>query len=446
MTGGTQNFYCYFKQERYLVFSMAIIALFSGLVFELMNLQVRMFADSFGYLDLAKTTTIYQALFAMRPFFSVLFFKLFINNIQSIFYVQAFFYFLSWSYLIFVLTKLLKNIFVFVFSCIICICLALYPDFVLWIGTALTESMSFSLSVLSIAFFLQYLHNKKRTDLFILVTLLVIAANFRDVNAYYALFFIAPFITGCLWIKAKKLPVLIALACLFVGAFFTIWSADNTSPPRWYFSMWNNIGKRILTNPVFYSFYKQKGMPESRKLMTMKNLYAYENRDLIYQEAMLAEFRYWLCHEGKRVYAQLLIAFPFYTVSVLWNHSSDIFHHNHFALKFYAPEHFHYIESMKNELGLVYAADLFLLALLFIMLALKRFREGKLRFLLGLFYCSLCIPMALVAYHADAAEVARHTLMVPFHACLSLILLLYLIDNNPEDSLEFGQTPEDLRI
>ena len=410
---------------------IAILALLFGLVFELQQAILRFFPDSMEYLELAKTKSIAEALFSIRPFFSILFFKLVVNHSDYIFYLQVIIYFFSCAYLCIVLATLIQNTVLLGISYGVFIYLALYPDFVLWIKTALTESVSLSLAILSLALFLNFLHRKK--GLFLLVVCLIVSANFRDFNAYCSLLYIVPLAIGCLWKKTKMSTASVAFGFIMAGSLFAMWSANHVVDPpnktRGYFSMLDNVGPRVLTNPVFVEFFEQQGMPNSQGLMAMKGLYAFDNNFLFYRNTQINEFKHWLQCEGKRVYTNLLWKFPHYTFSELWTNRASIFQYDNFAVEFYTPLNFSKLITTRYALQIVYCLD-FILLFIFCTLALRqRSRDRMFRLLLGASYFFLCLPMALIAYHADSQEVARHCLMIPFHALLSLMVLIYLVDD-----------------
>ena len=50
-------------------------------------------------------------------------------------------------------------------------------------------------------------------------------------------------------------------------------------------------------------------------------------------------------------------------------------------------------------------------------------------YILGVVYFAFVFPFAFIGYHADAMEIPRHLLPVPFHMILVLSYFLVLVDN-----------------
>ncbi|AZP11738.1 hypothetical protein [Undibacterium parvum] len=412
---------------------MSSVILLLALAWQLTGVDIRQFPDTTTYMELAGKKSFLDSLFAMRPFFSIVLFKIFSQHLSAYSYFQAILYVASWTYLFYVLSGAIKEKFILALVCLALLYFSLYPDFVLWIKTALTESVSISLSVMALAFFIKYLDKNNGRTLIALTGVLVLNAGLRDFNVYYSILYI-PLLFAIGLIRGTKIkPVVLTIFGIAIACTFFIWSANNVGPEshetRWFFSMLNNVGKRILPNENFVKFYEAHGMPKNEALMQMTDFYGHENEHAFYTDPKLSEFRHWLRMDGKTTYVKLLIENPRYTFGQLWRSVNEIFQPYNYLFGSYAPENFKGIINIRLPYISLYFLDFFLLSVMLGVALYAGHRNARIKFAIGLGFIGLCFPLAFIAYHADAMEVARHALPVNLHAVLSLALFAYIIDD-----------------
>src|SRR3990167_1887888 len=436
------------EKKRKFIFISSDLSLLLVLFFSIADAPLRLFPDSYQYIDLAKAPVSWESLFQMRPFFAILFFKIFTQDLSGFSFSCLLAYSLSLIYLLFTLFRVIKNIWLFFFSAFILGIFALHAEFTLWIKTALTESMSFALAFLSISLFINLLAKKNNFYyLFALTLVLIIRVNFRDAEALEVFVYFLCLVLVGLYERIAPIALTLALVSILSAIGFAFYSSTHAgkelTSTRSNLPMLNVFGKRMLLNPQFTNYLLKQGMPPSKSLDLLKDHYGWEFAATYFKTQDMLLFNSWLKEHGMSSYLKLLLKNPYYTFSPLWQQGNLLFHSKQNAVPWYQANNFHSLFFSTLPLLYIYILNLIAICLLYISL----YPADKPRDVgfdgkpwgveaLGFGYFIACIPLALMVYHADSMEIARHALIVPIHALCAFALFTYLLDRKFKPSVK----------
>lgn len=418
---------------RRVCFLLASIIFLLGLCSLLKDTGIRTYADTYLYIKLASKALMDMAI-GMRPFFSVALFKMVSSDQQSYVKLQFVVYAAGWLWLLYAVTTSARRALFAALPCAIVIYFALNPLFSLWINAVLTEAITVGAMALVAGFFIAYQRSGRTVHLTGAAIALVFLSNYKDLTAYYALLWLAPFL---LVAKAKKCrigPALLFAAVVSCASFFALWSAENVGKEapetRWYFSMLNNIGKRVLFNDQFTAFFEGHGMPSSPALQEFRGNYGSDRELTVYKNPELEDFRKWLRKDGKAVYVKLLLSFPAYALAPLFSSDGDIFQEDFRWLQWYEPAGFNAKAIPLPNFPLIFFCNLSLCIFIAACARLNRNKKSVLTALAAFAILLIGPAIGLLAYHADAMEVTRHELPALAHMALSAVILLTLASND----------------
>lgn len=414
------------KISYFSIMIFSYLMLFWILFYQISNTTVQLYGDSYSYLNLPLGYSFKELFLSIRPVASVWMFRLFADP-SNFPFAQMLIYTSSVMFLWWVLSRLVRSKLIFLFACICSVLFFTHSTFSIWLSGALTEAVFFSLMVLALSFLLGIIF---RPGVFYTVgatIVVVLLSLLRDVGAYYAALYGVLFALIFIFTRQKMLlvPFVVALS-IFI---FSSWSADQGM--RWRFSMLNNFGTRILVSEEYRNYFADRGMPLNEALLDKAGVWAsrkgvsgfgYNN------DPGLHDFRIWLLASSKGEYMKFLLTHPVYSISSLINNRDVIFFGGNDFVGQYGMKGYKGVDyGVKNFYGMVYS----ILALVFfigIVLVRRRDRAGFKYYFFGITYFSFLFPFAFIGYHGDAMEVPRHLLPVLFHAFLSGILFLLLLD------------------
>ena len=117
---------------------------------------IRQFPDTEVYFNLARRpSTLMDLVFGLRPFLFIVYLKVLGTNENTIAALQTIAYIMAWTYLCYVALFDIRSIYVATIAGGAACLFGLYPEFALWNKTILSELLSFSFTVLSIAFLMK---------------------------------------------------------------------------------------------------------------------------------------------------------------------------------------------------------------------------------------------------------------------------------------------------
>ena len=285
-----------------------------------------------------------------------------------------------------------------------------------WNHALLSESLSFSLAVVCLASALMFM-NRPKIWLAPTIGCALAFALCRDSNAYLILM-IGAFATMLAafrvaqkraWWRAG------ALGLAFVSI-FPIVNASANAGSRWVYPLTNVVVERVLPDSPRWEAFEAEGMPKLRHLKPRRPRHAYD------KDRSLAPFRSWIAEHGKQAYERFLLSSPRYLfteANLADLLSGDVQRYAPPGMRDNLPE---LMESFWSRrvwwIHLIAALTLTLLCI-----CIPAARRGYLT-PIGICLSVLIIPHALLIWHGDSMETARHEIEAVFQMQISLVLLL----------------------
>jgi hypothetical protein len=197
-------------------------------------------------------------------------------------------------------------------------------DISLWDPLMLSESISFSMFALLVAawMFLELLPGRflKHPASYLymaLVCLISVLYSFaRDSNIYFlaasAGFFALMLIIRKTRPETRKYYLIYAI---FIAALFITQNLSFQRGDRWAPHIYDNLARRIVTDPEGLAYFKAAGMPVNEKLLNTPNLATYEYTEVFMKDAEMQPLRDWVKANGQSTYLRYILTHP--AVSIL---------------------------------------------------------------------------------------------------------------------------------
>jgi len=290
------------------------------------------------------------------------------------------------------------------------ICVLLFSassEILLWDSLMLSESVSLSLFALVSALWLRLLQHWNWTNAVLVIIASVVWVGARDTNALLLLPIISLLVLRALWRRSWTHELALIICFL---AIFGMSNKSSHQGKRWVLPLMNVIGIRILPNPDRVEFFADHGMPVNPALMSRSGKNSFENDWMILRDPNLAPFRSWFHDEGKRTYLAFLLTHPTVLAVEPLRKLDDLL---------LSPMLFFYVR--KNFIATPYGYGRHLLyprgwhtlvlAAVALLMVLWCLRAGTntLAVFAGLSIL-LVYPHAVIVWHGDSMEVARHSM------------------------------------
>jgi hypothetical protein len=297
--------------------------------------------------------------------------------------------------------------------------LAQSPRIASWNDCVLSESLSLSCYALTVAAALAFVRRPARWAGPLALGVLALALA-RDSNAFLVLGLVPALIGFALWLRwAARRPAWPAwLVAGCAVAAFVLGNASSNHGKRWAYPLVNVVVWRVLPDAELREAFEARGMPQLRGLRANRQRKAFD------RDASLAPFYSWLEQDGKHAYVGALLSKPLYLLGRPLRELDVLIGSE---LADYAPRRTEPRESSLVDAlwrasawwwqGLVAAV------LSVAVLSVPALRRAPVAWL-GAIGLWLVYPHALVAWHGDAMEVARHGLQAAVQLQLAFLLLL----------------------
>lgn len=293
------------------------------------------------------------------------------------------------------------RLFLFVFPLLF----SFVPEVAGWNSIALSESVSVSLFVVFTGAWILFLSTRRSPWLAGVAAAALFWGGARDTNAYVLVMIAGIVAISMVAFKFSARIPMAALCFWFIGI-FTLSSFSAEAGGRWMFPFYNVMGHRILPVPEHVSWFSSHGMPVDSELLKQAGKWASDDGWAFFNDPRLERFRAWAFDHGKSTYMKFLVShFTYSTAAPLFGFSD-------------------------KRIGLLLVGSG-----LTVCLAVVLWRRGWLhRFphlAVPLVMVMSSIPHAWLAWHGDAMETVRHSLIafmqVPLGFGLSLLYVLDLI-------------------
>lgn len=304
------------------------------------------------------------------------------------------------------------RLFLFVFPLLF----SFVPDVARWNFIALSESLSISLFVVFTGAWILFLSTRRSPWLAGVATSALFWGGARDTNAY-VLVMIAGIVTISMIVSTRfsaRIP-LTALCIWFIGI-FTLSSFSAEAGGRWIFPFYNVMGQRILPVPEHVSWFSNHGMPIDPELLKQAGKWASDDGWAFFNEPRLEKFRAWTLDHGKGAYVKFLIS--------------------HFTYSATAP----FLGFSGKRVGLLLIGNGLTICLAFVSWR-RRWLHRLPPLAVPLIMVLSSVPHAWLAWHGDAMETVRHSLIAFLQVPLGFgLLLLYVLDRIIHERVRDGRS------
>ena len=406
----------------------AALALAYGLLRALSELprSAQILPDSSDYLGNAQAPLNFAFFVFPKPAGAALIDKLLGGDLARIVTLQTVLSIVSWLALAAALTGLLRTPTLRLAAFPAVLLAGCCADVLAQTAVILTESLSISFFVLTLAALLILLQKPSLAAGLAFVLLAVFWGLIKESNGL--MLGATAVLLGLGGLLARRRAHLLAAALALFCAFLLFQGFSNLGD-RWRFPLLNVIAQRVLTDPQKLDFFATQGMPVTPALLKLTGQWGYSNDHAFVNAAELRDFQEWLARSGKATFYRYLLAHPASTLSDPLRHLGQM------------------LSPADNPLAP--AAALLWLPLLLVSLQrlLQIPREALHWFCLA--FLLLVYAQFFVAWNGDAMEIERHALSARMHLnlaiCLSLLILtdIWLADGRPNLRLspaEFWRT------
>lgn len=279
------------------------------------------------------------------------------------------------------------------------------PEVAEWNFMALSESLSVSLFVVFTGAWILFLSTRRLPWLAGVAMAALFWGGARDTNAY-VLVMIAGIAAIFMLVSNKLSAVRIPMAalCIWFIGIFTLSNFSAEAGGRWIFPFYNVMGQRILPVPEHVSWFSSHGMPIDSELLTRSGKWASDDGWAFFNEPRLEQFRVWTHDHGKIAYVKFLIS--------------------HFSYSVTAPV----LGFSDNRVHLLLIDNGLTICLAFVLWR-RRWLHRFPHLAAPLVMVLLSIPHAWLAWHGDAMETVRHSLIAFLQVPLGFgLLLVYAAD------------------
>jgi len=415
---------------------------------------LRQITDSASYERIAAAPIGFDALFEnKRPPLYPLIIRLCGNHLHIVVGLQILAYFAAWIFLAWTFYRPLRKARRPIGAALLTASTfyaALYPDFAGWTMLIMTESLSLSALVLSVALIIRAALYRRGRDTLLAAAICGANTLLRDANAYLALFFVLPIAILVMQGLVRYRIFILAVLLLAASAWFSNWSSDHVDHTamrsRWVYPMLDTIGRRILPDAAATQYFAAHGMPLSAAVLGMRGEFAYQGRyayRLFVVDPTLKDFRDWLAASGKSTYLRYLVSHPKIVVHDVWQDRADLF--QAFGYRQDAYPDTRYAPDLPADQALAYDTTLppripliiaYLVggigsAALCLAAALRRDRQSLSLFALSLALYAIIPLFALVVELGDCMENARHAVMIPALAVLAALAVVFFALSTP---------------
>ena len=201
------------------------------------------------------------------------------------------------------------------------------------------------------------------------------------------------------------------VSSLFV-VLFPINNAIIAASNRWESPFLNVVGRRILTNPEYLSYFESRGMPVNDALLELKGELSYGKDLAFYVDPRLTEFRSWVKENGLREFARFLWFYKADTLQLPLHEPQEIINPD---LYYYTGTGYRPIVKDQRLREILYPIRFgelgFLLAnLVAASLIFPAFYYRQPLWMIPLMLILFSYPQAVLMWNADPHDIGRHSL------------------------------------
>ena len=358
---------------------------------------------------------------------------------------------LAWSLLAWVTAFRMRTVPGKILGVVFILSFAYSPQLADWDGVLMSESLSFSLFVISFSLLIELAHRiyeeGREASLktwgwsFFWLAVTGLWVFTRDSGAYGILITVGLLGMGIILPDVKKrIPLRLVITILFsLTVVFFVHNATLRASNRWVNPLFNNLIKNIMPYPDRLDYFAELGLPVTEELLSFIDSDGNET-SLFDVEGLMP----WVYESGFSAYQRYIATHPVLAVKHLYQNLDAIFVANRQPY-FRGSEQSMPLwmipigDVLHLRSPIVLAIDLLLtLALIFVVIFFRRCSRIPWVILLGwLFLCEMAL--LFVAFHGDALGITRHTLGAVMPARMSMWLLGVILFDTLFDGEEGGE-------
>lgn len=314
-----------------------------------------------------------------------------------------------------------------------------------WDRIILSESLSLSLAAAALAAWLALVRAPSGWTIAAVLGTTLLWVFVRDTIAYMALLTV-PFVLVWAALPGRRRdPIALAAGLVAIFAASVLAQSSDTAAPRRVGPMLNVIGVRVLTNPDELSYFRDHGMPLPAPVSPLGGsvLGTGELRPdrPLYSDPRVAGFLQWVRDEGRPTLAGYLVTHPYRALEPVVDDAeflvatepddqggegqSSLAHYRADGTDPLLPEPLATVAYPPS----VAAVVVWLAVVIAAAAWLARLGLARPVWLVPAIATLLQLPHAVITWHGDTNELARHALTVSVVTRLGLLLLsIFLID------------------
>jgi len=354
-----------------------------------------------GFIERSKSSLLNLAFYTSgRPFTVDLFYKIFGSEPSNAVIGQQILSAFCWVFLGFAISQTIENKTLSILSIVIFSTVPFWWNIAGWTNVMRSESVAFSLFAFWYAAIILYYKYHLKT-LFILLCLVTLLFSFTRDNIPYFLLLFAIFLAI---LHPKKHAWLTYF--IFVLIVFSLQVTSAQIGKRHQYPLINVIFQRILVDDARTNYFVSQGMPIDKDFRAKwKGKWASDYDWSLFKEPKYKKFMDFTLHKGKYVYGLFLLQNLDYTFKSVWYNKQYLFKSNLSIYTEKPPQNLIITTISKFWDSLAFAT-----IPLFLMYPTSLFFIKKYPYLFFIF--SSILLNAIFIFHADAMEVARHSLIV----------------------------------
>lgn len=315
--------------------------------------------------------------------------------------------------------------------------LAISPPVLQWDGAVLSESLALSATALLVACGLRFVQQQNLTRAIAVAAAAIMWGACRDTHLWLlgtvgAGMLVAIVVVAVRHRQVRGVVVLGVAGVLVVGAVVGTAAAEHGGRDE--FPLSNVMAVRILPYPDRIDWFADHGMPQADALRTLArtpHLVPETGVSVVFVDGPNSywdRYESWLEGRGRRVYVEWLATHPGYVVAEPFRSPERVFNNGPGDWEFYRPREARVLPgSQLFNSGLLFPPWWFTLlaaGAATVVVARTGLRGMKSEWWFAVAVAALSAPHALLAWHGDGMEAARHALVACVQLRIGVVLMI----------------------
>jgi hypothetical protein len=360
-----------------------------------------------------------------RPITLPFFYTFLKNDLYLIGWFQLLVSISSWGVFAWVISRQIKNSNIERIVFLLLLLLSLDQQINIWDWIILSESLAISFGLLFVSTLLLYFKDQNLKTTFLVIITGFFWSQTRDTNIYILLM-VGGIVSVYGIVRSRSMTIFAILFFIISVFFYTRYSIEQSQ--RYLPVYLNNITLRVLPNNEFYQYFYSMGMPVDEETRAR---WRDKLPDLdVYYDSIVPAFPNWVEENWSSSFSKWLIRFPFYTISAPF--FQDEFPPRDSFIWFKSPGYHavipYFFTGNHMTRPIIWSLAWICLSTITILVLGIQFQKRN----LSLFFIGLILlgyVNALLSWHGDVLETARHTVPAGVQLKTGLIAgLAFILD------------------